>query len=119
MPKSRTHRRREAFSLAELLVALTLVGVAAAGLAVALAGDRRVRDLAASHAAASERVREHLELLASRRCGADTAEVTSWTWGRESWRATTVLGAWHLTDTVAPRPSGAPLLFEVRVACPA
>ncbi len=117
MSKPRNYRGRAAFSLVELLVALTLVGVSAAGLAVALAGDRRVRDLAAAHAASAARAREHLETLAARTCGADTAEVRSWTWGTEWWRATAAGGAWHLTDSLALRHAGT-LLIEARVACP-
>jgi len=118
MAKPRNHQGRAAFSLVELLVALTLVGVSAAGLAVALAGDRRVRDLAAAHAAAAALARGHLEALATRTCGADTLEARAWTWGTESWHATAVLGAWHLTDSLARPHGGALLLIEARVACP-
>ena len=118
MSNQRTRRGRAAFSLVEILVAIALLGVAAAGLAVALAADRRARDLAAAHAATADRAREHLEALASRSCGADTAETTSGSWGTESWRAVAGSGAWHLTDSLVPRQSRAPLVIEAFVACP-
>lgn len=113
-----SHRPRGAFSLVELLVAVTLLGVGAAGLALALAGDRRVRDLAEADARVADRVRARIELLAARPCGIDTAGASVEPWGAESWRAIAVLGAWHLTDSLVPRRSNAPLVIEARVACP-
>ena len=113
-----THRPRAAFSLVELLVALTLLGVGAAGLALALAGDRRLRDLADSDARAADRLRARIELLVARPCGIDTAGTSTEPWGAESWRAIAVRGAWHLTDSLVPRRSNAPLVIEARVACP-
>jgi prepilin-type N-terminal cleavage/methylation domain-containing protein len=113
-----THRPRAAFSLVELLVAVTLLGVGAAGLALALAGDRRVRDLADSDARAAARARARIELLVARPCGIDTAGTSAGPWGAESWRAIAVRGAWHLTDSLVPRRSNVPLVFEARVACP-
>src|ERR1035437_3145421 len=49
-------RARHAFTLVELLVALVMLGVATVGLVSALTGDRRLRDLAASHTFAAERI---------------------------------------------------------------
>lgn len=111
-------RPRAAFSLVELLVALTILGIGFTGLALALAGDRRVRDLAAAHAYAADRARARLESLVARPCGADTAGASVESWGAESWRATAVGGAWRLTDTLVLRRSRVPLVIEARVACP-
>lgn len=118
MKNTDSRRRRAAFSLVELIVALTLVGVAAAGLAVALAGDRHLRDLAAAHAQAASRARERIEWLAARPCGADTMVTSAEAWGTEAWRATVLSGAWHSTDSLALRHVRVPLVIEARVACP-
>jgi prepilin-type N-terminal cleavage/methylation domain-containing protein len=111
-------RPRAAFSLVELLVAVTLLGVGAAGLALALAGDRRLRDLADSDARAADLARGRIELLVARPCGIDTAGTSIESWGVESWRAIAVRGAWHLTDSLVLRRSKVPLVMEARVACP-
>jgi prepilin-type N-terminal cleavage/methylation domain-containing protein len=109
---------RAGFSLVELLVALTLLGVGATGLAMTLAGDRRVRDLAVAHSRAAERARARLESLAGHPCGADTAGTSTAPWGAESWRATAANGSWRLTDAFLLRGSSRPLVIEARVACP-
>lgn len=113
-----TSRSRAAFSLVEVLMALSLLGVGLAGLTAALAGDRRIRDLAAAHARAAARARELLEVLAARPCPGDTAGSSADAWGSESWRATAADGAWALTDSLALRGSRTPLVIEARVACP-
>jgi prepilin-type N-terminal cleavage/methylation domain-containing protein len=118
MRAARTHRPRGAFSLVELLVAVTLLGVGAAGLALALAGDRRVRDLAEAHARAADRVRARIELLVARPCGIDTAGTAAEPWGEEWWRAIAVRNAWHLTDSLVLHRSNSPMVIEARVACP-
>jgi len=109
---------RAAFSLVELLVSLSLLGVGAAGLAAALAGDRHLRDLAAAHAGAAGRARVRVEALAARACGSDTAGRSAEPWGAESWRATAVNGAWRLTDSLRLARSHAVLVIEARIACP-
>jgi prepilin-type N-terminal cleavage/methylation domain-containing protein len=113
-----TLRPRPAFTLAEIVVALVLLGVGAAGLAGGIIGHGRLSDLASQHAFAAERVRAHLELLAARRCTADTADTAVERWGVEAWRAVAGTGAWTLTDSLALRRVAHPLVIEARVACP-
>jgi prepilin-type N-terminal cleavage/methylation domain-containing protein len=112
-----THDRR-AFTLVELLVALIIMGVAAAGLASALTGDRRMRDLAAAHAFAADRARERLELLASLPCSAPASGASASAWALERWSATASPSAWSLTDTVTLVRSSAQMVVQARVICP-
>ena len=111
-------RSRRAFTIVELLVALVMMGIAAAALVSALTGDRRLRDLAAAHAFAADRARERLEWLAALPCAADVAGRSASAWGVESWRASPEALAWRLTDSLVLRRWEAPLVVEARVACP-
>ena len=115
--KSRGTRR--AFTIVEVLVALVIMGVACAGLAGGLTGDRRLRDLAAAELSAADRARERMELLAALPCDAESSGTNDAAWGTERWRATPATAAWHLTDSLRIRGSVAPLVFDLRVACPA
>jgi type II secretory pathway pseudopilin PulG len=114
----RMMQSRRALSLVEVVVALCVVGVVAAALVTALAGDRRLRDLAAAHDGAARRTRARLEQLASRACTNDTSGSTLEAWGAESWRAIAGGGAWRLSDSLALRRSTAVLVIDARVACP-
>lgn len=115
-------RPRNAFTLVEVLVALVLMGVAAAGLVTALTGDHRLREAAAAHSFAAARARERLELLATLACSADASGETTTVWGVERWHAQASPLAWRLTDSILPRPAAgpaaAPLVIEARIACP-
>ena len=115
-------QRRKAFTLVEVLVALVLLGVAAAGLVTALTGDHRLRAAAAVHGFAAARVRDRLELLAMLPCSGDAAGATTSVWGVERWHARASPSVWQLTDSILPRPaarsSTPPLVIEARVACP-
>ncbi|MFI5246751.1 MAG: type II secretion system protein [Gemmatimonadales bacterium] len=111
-------RARHAFTLVELLVALMLLGVAAGGLVSALTGDRRLRDLAASHTYAADRMRERLEQLAALSCSPGASGTDSSTWGTEHWRAASSRFSWHVIDSIELRGSTAPIVLEARVACP-
>lgn len=110
--------RRNAFSLVEVLVALTLVSVAAAGLAVVLSGDRRLRDFAAAHDEVARRARERLEWLAIRPCLADTGGVSAGRWGSEQWRATVAANRWTLVDSVLPLRVTRAIGIHATIACP-
>jgi prepilin-type N-terminal cleavage/methylation domain-containing protein len=114
----RTRHERAAFTLVELLVALILMGVAAAGLVAGLTGDRRLRDLAAAHAFAADRIRERLEQLAARPCAFEVSGTSGSAWASERWRASPSQSAWHLTDSLVVGRSAAPLIIEAHVACP-
>jgi len=118
MHRHRARCARRAFTIIELLVALVLMGVAAAGLAGALTGDRRLRDLAAAQAFAADRARERLELLAALPCSSEASGTSASVWGLERWRASSSQVAWSLTDSLLLRRSAAPLVIEARVACP-
>jgi prepilin-type N-terminal cleavage/methylation domain-containing protein len=118
MHRHRARCARRAFTIIELLVALVLMGVAAAGLAGALTGDRRLRDLAAAQAFAADRTRERLELLAALPCSSEASGTSSSVWGLERWRASSSQVAWSLTDSLLLRRSAAPLVIEARIACP-
>lgn len=111
-------RSRRAFTLIEVLVALMMMGVAAAGLVGALAGDHRLREMAAAHTFAADRARERLELLAVLPCVGDTAGETVSALGAERWRASVLPPAWHLTDSIVPPPPAHAFVIEARVACP-
>ncbi len=111
-------RARRAFTLIEILVALIMMGVAAAGLVSALTGDHRLRDMAAVHTFAANRARERLELLAALPCAGDTSGTTVSALGAERWRASAAPPAWVLTDSIVPRPPAHVLVIEARVACP-
>jgi prepilin-type N-terminal cleavage/methylation domain-containing protein len=127
-PRARTlrgmnpRRARRAFTLIEILVALMMMGVAAAGLVSALTGDHRLRDMAAVRTFAADRARERLELLAALPCAGDTSGTTISALGAERWRASVSRSvsrsAWLLTDSVVPRSPAHVLVFEARVACP-
>lgn len=111
-------RARRAFTLVELLVALMLMGVAAAALVSALSGDRRLRDLGAAHLFAADRTRERLESLAALPCGAAASGTSASAWGTERWNATAAQSSWILTDTLTLTRSKAPLVILARIACP-
>lgn len=111
-------RARHAITLVELMVALIILGVAAAGLVRALTGDRRLRDLAAANAFAADRMRERLEQLAGLPCSPDASGTYASVWGTERWRASSSRFSWHLTDSLELRGSRVPLLLEARVPCP-
>ncbi len=95
-----------------------LMGVAAAGLVRALTGDRKLRDLAASHAFAAAQTRERLEWLAALPCAAQASGSASSAWGAERWHATASALAWNLTDTLLLRTSAAPVVILARISCP-
>jgi prepilin-type N-terminal cleavage/methylation domain-containing protein len=111
-------RARRAFTLIEILVALMMMGVAAAGLVSALTGDHRLRDMATVRTFAADRARERLELLAALPCAGDTSGTNVSALGAERWRASVSPSAWLLTDSVVPRPPAHALVIEARVACP-
>jgi prepilin-type N-terminal cleavage/methylation domain-containing protein len=108
---------RRAFSLVEVVVALAVLGVSMAALALALAGDLRLRGLAAADAGAASSAQSRLELLATRACPGDTAGALATPWGGETWRAVASRRSWRLTDSLALRRSTASLVIEARVAC--
>jgi prepilin-type N-terminal cleavage/methylation domain-containing protein len=110
---------RRAFTIVEVLVALVIMGVACAGLAGGLTSDRRLRDLAAGELFAAERARERIELLAALPCAGESAGSSASEWGSEHWRAVPTQAAWRLTDSLTIRGSAAPIVFDLRVACPA
>jgi prepilin-type N-terminal cleavage/methylation domain-containing protein len=109
---------RRAFTLVEVLVALVLMGVAAAGLVTALTGDHRVRELAAASSAAAGVARDRLELLSALPCSGDASGVTAFAWGAERWRAQASRSAWLLTDSLVPQSPATAIVIEARVACP-
>lgn len=111
-------RARRAFTIVELLVALTLMGVAAAGLTASLAGERRLRALAAAHDFAAARVRERLEVLASLPCAAEASGSELSARGAERWHAWASQSAWQLTDSIELGRPSSRLLIEARVPCP-
>lgn len=110
---------RSGFTLVELLVALVLLGVGAAALATAVAGERRLRELAEVEGGVALAARERLETLAVRRCDRrfDGRRVESW--GEERWSAVPGDGFWTLVDTLAPRGARVSVLLSSRVTCPA
>ena len=110
---------RSAFSLVEVLVALALLGVAAAGLAAAVTAERRLRAIALQRSSAASAVRDRLEALAARPCArGDTAGVRALATGTEHWRALATSGAWLVVDSVSSSGSGPGIRVEARVACP-
>jgi prepilin-type N-terminal cleavage/methylation domain-containing protein len=111
-------RSRPAFSLVEVLIALVLLGVGAAGLASAQLGDQRLRAMAATHATLASRARDRWSALALLPCGADTAGTARGSWGRERWSATVADGRWLLVDSLRGPDDRTPILFSARVACP-
>ena len=111
-------RARHAFTLIEVLVALILLGVAAAGLVSALTGDRRLRDLAAAQLFAADRARERLELLAALPCSSVASGASASAWGSERWSASVSQASWHLTDSLSLVQTAAPVVIVARVACP-
>ena len=109
---------RPGFTLVEVLVALVLLGVGAAALATALAGERRLRDMADAEAGVAVVARERLEALVVRRCDSASAGRRVERWGEERWTATPGAGAWTLVDTLAPHGVRAPILIATRISCP-
>ncbi len=111
-------RSHTGFTLVEIVVALVLVGAAGAGLASGIGGHGRLRYLATQHTLAGERARTHLELLAVRRCTADTAAALVESWGTDAWQAIAAGGVWTSTDSFALRRIARPVVIEARVSCP-
>ena len=108
---------RHALSLVEVVVALTVVGIAVAAVAIALAGDYRLRGLAAAEEGAATEARSRLEFLAVRPCVRDTAGMSVEPWGRNAWRAVVDGRTWRLTDTLVVRRRTSAIVIETRIAC--
>ncbi|MFI5233471.1 MAG: prepilin-type N-terminal cleavage/methylation domain-containing protein [Gemmatimonadales bacterium] len=112
---------RRAFTLVEVLVALVLMGVAAAGMVTALSGDHRLREAAAVRTFAAGRARERLELLATLPCSGDSSGASPSRWGVEYWRAQASPTGWRLTDSIVPAASAgsgsAAVVIQARIAC--
>jgi type II secretory pathway pseudopilin PulG len=111
-------RSRRALTLVEVVVALSVVGVAGAALVAALVADLRLRNLASSHDAAAHRARDRLGQLAIRACVRDTSGSSLEAWGTEAWRATVEGRSWRLIDSASLRSSRAVLAIDARVGCP-
>lgn len=94
--------RRPGFTLTEVVVALLLASTAAAALSAALVAEQRLRGLADAEREGARAAREHLELLAARRCGADTGGTTRAPWGELRWSARSSGAAWMLADSLFP-----------------
>lgn len=109
---------RRAFTLIEVLVALTLLGVASAGLVTALTGDRRLRDMSAAQLFAAGRARDRIESLALLPCAPDASGTSASEWGSERWHASSSVSGWSLTDSLVLARSAVPLVIQARVACP-
>jgi type II secretory pathway pseudopilin PulG len=109
---------RRALSLVEVVVALSLIGVAGAALVAALVGDLRLRALASSHDGAAHRAHERLELLAIRSCSRDTSGSSVEVWGAELWRAAVNGRSWRLIDSASLRASRSVLAIDARIGCP-
>jgi hypothetical protein len=67
---------------------------------------------------AAERLRARIELLARRRCGADTGGHALEPWGSDAWSAAVDSASWRLTDSLVLRRAAQPVVVEARVACP-
>jgi prepilin-type N-terminal cleavage/methylation domain-containing protein len=109
------------FTLVEIIVALTLLAVGAAGFATALTADKRFRDSARARTLMSAQLRERLATIAATRCDADvTGAVGGW-WGDEHWTATRNGGRWRVVDSLIPsRPLLAvrAMSLQVEITCP-
>ncbi|MBI3567627.1 MAG: prepilin-type N-terminal cleavage/methylation domain-containing protein [Gemmatimonadetes bacterium] len=108
---------RRAFTLVEVLVALTVLALAVAALASTLTAGRRLRLTAQSHDAFAINVRNRVERLAAR-CGVgDISGVASRAWGSERWRSVAGVDTWSLADSLTA-PSGRVVLgVDVVVTC--
>ena len=116
VPKS----SRFAFTLVEIIVALTLVAVGAAGLASALTVDKKLRDAAQARTRMAAQLRMRLGAIAATRCTSDTSGVAHERWGDERWRAAVSGDRAHLIDSLIPsRPLLAvrALALDTDVAC--
>jgi prepilin-type N-terminal cleavage/methylation domain-containing protein len=116
MPSS----HRPAFTLVEIIVALTLLAVGAAGLASALTADKKLRDAAQARTRMAAQLRIRLGAIAATRCTSDTSGVVHEWWGDERWRATGTGDRAHLLDSLIPsRPLLAvrALALDTEVAC--
>lgn len=111
-------RPQRAFTLIEVLVALVLMGVAAAAMVTALGGDHQLRERAAESGFAAAAARARLEFLATLNCARDTSGVATSARGAERWHAVVSASLWRLTDSVVVRLPAPPIVIEARVACP-
>ena len=112
MPSCRT-----AFALVEVIVALVLLGVGAAALATAIAGERRLLRLAGAESGVARAARERMNALSARACSADTGGRRVEPWGEERWAATPSVGEWTLADTLQFRTRRARVLLVTRLPC--
>lgn len=115
---SSTHR--SAFTLVEIIVALTLLAVGAAGLASALTIDKQLRDAAQARARMAAQLRARLGAVTATRCAGDTSGIAHDGWGDERWRVTGDGDRAHLVDSLIPsRPLLAvrPTTLDTEIAC--
>jgi prepilin-type N-terminal cleavage/methylation domain-containing protein len=111
---------RTAFTLVEIIVALTLLAVGAAGLASALTIDKKLRDASQVRTRMAAQLRMRIAAIAAARCVGDTSGVAHDWWGDERWRATSGGDRAHLVDSLIPsRPLLAirPTALETEIAC--
>jgi prepilin-type N-terminal cleavage/methylation domain-containing protein len=93
---------RAAFTLVEIIVALTLMAVGAAALASALTVDRQLRDAARVRARMAAQFRVRLGAIAATHCPNETSGVAHDWWGDERWRAIGAGARARLIDSLIP-----------------
>lgn len=111
---------RRAFTLIEIIVALTLLAVGAAGLASALTVDKKLRDAARARTRMAAQLRMRVATIAATRCPSDTSGVARDWWGDERWRATGSGVRARLVDSLIPSRtvlSVRPTALETDIAC--
>ena len=110
---------RAAFTLVEIIVALTLLAVGAAGLASALTADKQLRDAARARTQMAAQLRLRIGTIAAS-CAGDSSGVAHGSWGDERWRSVGSGARAQLIDTLIPRRrllGGRPLAIDTEIAC--
>lgn len=93
-------RRRHAFTLPEVVVALLLAASAALAFSATALAELKLRRLVESEWEGARVAREHLDLLAARRCGQDTGGRRAARWGESWWSARAIgNGRWRWHDS--------------------
>jgi type II secretory pathway pseudopilin PulG len=110
-------RARTAFTLTEVVVALLVTATAAVAFATVRLAEQRLRARVDADRTWARSAREHLELLATRRCGADTGGILRTGTGESVWRATTTAAGWRLADSMRATRSDRWVGISATIGC--
>lgn len=112
------HRKPRAFTVVEAIIAIALLGVAAASLASAMAASTALRARANARFSAAAGSADRVSQLARRPCAAaDTGGAHQRSGITERWSATQTPDGWAVAETVFAARAPEPIVVKMVVAC--